>query len=132
MKTYAKLNPLVREPAVVKTPSDLDLDQAAETLARSLEGMRDSGTFEYHVIEEKQAAPYRFELKGGKAAVTRETTGRADFALKANRATVTALAKGELSPVDAYLSGRMEVHGSLDFGKRLFAKLAAKTGETEF
>ena len=41
------------------------------------------------------------------------------------------IAKGDLSPVDAYLAGRLEVHGDLDFGKRLFARLAAKTGDKE-
>jgi putative sterol carrier protein len=132
MKTYAKLKPLVREPGSIKDPKDLNLDEAGQAVAKGLEGMRDEGTLEYYVLEEGKAAPFRMELKGGKAAISKETTGKADFIVKADRATMAAFAKGELSPVDAYLSGRMEVHGNLDFAKRLFAKLAAQSGEKEF
>ena len=32
------------------------------------------------------------------------------------------IANGDLSPVDAYLTGRMEVAGNLDFAKRQYAK----------
>ena len=84
------------------------------------------------IIDEKETAPFRLDLTGGKATVAKGSTGKADFAIKGSRETMAEIAKGDLSPVDAYLAGRLEVHGDLDFGRRLFAKLAAKTGETEF
>ncbi len=124
MRKYAKIKPLVKD------PGSLDVQQVAETLARSLEGMSD-GAFEYHVIEEKGGPPVRLDFRGGKPAVSREPAGKVDFALKADPATTAAIAAGTLSPVDAYLSGRMEVHGDLGFGKRLFAKLAAAEGQKE-
>jgi putative sterol carrier protein len=125
---FPKLEPLVK--GAVKTPKDLNLDEATKSLAKRIEQARPTGSFEVHVIEEKE--PIRLDLSGGKAAASKGSTGKADFAVKGSRETMAQIASGELSPVDAYLSGRLEVHGDLDFGKRLFAKLAAKGGELEF
>jgi putative sterol carrier protein len=130
MKPFAKLEPLVK--GTVKTPKDLNLDEATKALAKRIEQVRDTGSFEVHVIDEKETAPFRLDLTGGKATIAKGSTGKADFAIKGSRETMAEIAKGDLSPVDAYLAGRLEVHGDLDFGKRLFAKLAAKTGEREF
>jgi putative sterol carrier protein len=131
-KPYAKLVPLVKNPAGVKDPKDLDLDEVAKFVAKSFEQSRDQGSFEYYVLDDSQAMPFRLELRGGKPVISKEATGKANFALRASRATAAELAKGELSPVDAYLSGKLEVLGDLDFAKRLYARLAAKNGETEF
>jgi putative sterol carrier protein len=131
MKRYAKLVPLVKNPESVKTPKDLGVDEAIKALARSLEQARDLGTFEIHISDDKAVAPIRLELRGGKPVIGRESLGKADFVIRASGATLAEMAKGELSPADAYLGGRMEVHGDLDFGKRLFARLAARGGEKE-
>jgi putative sterol carrier protein len=131
-KSYAKLVPLIKNPAGVKDPKGLDLDEVAKSMAKSFEQSRDQGSFEYYILDDNQATPFRLELKAGKPVIHKEVTGKANFTIRATRAAAAELAKGELSPVDAYLAGRLEVLGDLDFGKRLFARLAAKGGETEF
>jgi len=132
MKQFAKLNPLVKNPVAVKTPKDFNLDEAAKTLVKSLESARDKGSFEVHVTDESESTPVRLDLTGDKPVIAKGTTGKTDFAIKGSRATLAEIAKGDLSPVDAYLSGQLEVHGDLNFGKRLFARLATKAGEKEF
>ena len=132
MKQFAKLNPLVKNPGAVKTPKDLNLDEAAKALAKTFESAREKGNFEVHITDEAEATPVRLDLTGDKPVVGKGATGKADFAVKGSRATLAEIAKGDLSPVDAYLAGQLEVHGDLDFGKRLFARLAAKSGEKEF
>ena len=132
MKQFAKLNPLVKNPGAVKTPKDFNLDEAAKTLVKSLESARDTGSFEVHITDESNTAPVRLDFSGDKPALAKGAAGKADFAIKGSRATLAEIAKGDLSPVDAYLAGQLEVHGDLDFGKRLFARLAAKAGEKEF
>ena len=131
-KQYAKLVPLVKNPAGVKTPKDLDLDEVAKSVAKGFEQSRDLGSFEYSILDGNETMPFRLEVKGGKPVIGKEATGRANFAVRASRATAAEIAKGDLSPVDAYLAGKLEVHGDLAFGRRLFARLAAKTGEKEF
>lgn len=131
MKQFAKLTPLIKNPGAVKTPKDLNLDEATKSLAKNLESAREKGNFEVHITDESEE-PLRLDLTGDKPAIARGTTGKADFAIKGSRATLADIAKGDLSPVDAYLAGQLEVHGDLDFGKRLFARLAAKSGEKEF
>jgi hypothetical protein len=46
MKRYAKLVPLVKNPQSVKSSKDLAVDEAIKALARSLEQVRDLGSFE--------------------------------------------------------------------------------------
>jgi putative sterol carrier protein len=132
MKQFAKLNPLVKDPGAVKTPKDFKLEEAAKSLVKGLETAREKGNFEIHVTDESESTPVRLDLTGDKPALAKSATGKADFAIKGSRATLAEIAKGDLSPVDAYLAGQLEVHGDLDFGKRLFARLAAKAGEKEF
>jgi len=83
------------------------------------------------MVDDKTGAPWRLDMRSGKSAVSKEAAGKAHFAIKASRATLAEMAKGDLSPVDAYLAGRLEVHGDLDFGMRLFARLAARGGDKE-
>jgi putative sterol carrier protein len=40
--------------------------------------------------------------------------------------TWVEMANGDLSPVDAYLAGRMEVTGDLEFAKRQYAKAMSR------
>lgn len=132
MKTYAKLVPLVRNPSSIKTPKDLNLDEASKNLVKGLAQGREEGSFEMHVLDGDSVTPFRVELNAGKPVLTRRSGAHPNFMLRASRATVAEMAKGELSPADAYLAGRLEVHGDLEFGKRLYARLAAKGGLKEF
>jgi putative sterol carrier protein len=131
MKQYAKLTPLVKNPAALKTARDLDADEAMRTLARRLSQVGMEGSFDVYVLDGGKGSAYRLGLAGGRAAPVRQVTGRPTFAIRASRETLAAVAKGELSPVDAYLLGKMEVHGDLEFGKRLYAALSAKGAQTE-
>lgn len=131
MKQYAKLTPLVKNPAGLKTAKDLDADEAMRNLARQMEQVSMEGSFDVYMLDDGKESTYRLGLAGGKATPVRRATGRPTFAIRATRETLAAVAKGELSPVDAYLLGKMEVHGDLDFGKRLYAALAAKGARTE-
>jgi|SRR5688572_27971859 len=128
MPQFAKLEPLVK--GAVKAPKDLNLEEATKSLAKRIEQERSTGSFEVHITEEKD--PIRVDLSSGKAAASKGSTGKADFAVKGSRETMAQIASGELSPVDANLNDRLEVHGDLEFGKRLFAKLSAKGAELEF
>jgi putative sterol carrier protein len=128
-KQYARLTPLVRNTALKKA-EDLDVGEAAKAILKSFEQGRDSGSFEIEIVGDR-TPPQRFEFGGGKASLNVEPAGNAAFAIKADRTTMMEMARGTLSPVDAYLGGRMEVHGDLDVGKRVFARLAAKGGERE-
>jgi putative sterol carrier protein len=40
--------------------------------------------------------------------------------------TWVELANGDLSPVDAYLAGRLELTGDVEFAKRQYAKVKAR------
>ncbi len=132
MKTYAKLIPLVQNPGSIKTSKDLDLDEASKNLVKGLAHGREQGSFEMHVLDDDSVVPFRIELNMGKPVLSRQSGALSNFMLRASRATAAEMAKGELSPVDAYLAGRLEVHGDLEFGKRLYARLAAKGGLKEF
>ncbi|MGQ0569590.1 MAG: SCP2 sterol-binding domain-containing protein [Armatimonadota bacterium] len=131
MKRYARLNPLFKNPSTVKSVRDLNLDQSMDALVRRLGGARESGSAEVYIVGGLRETAYRLEFVGGKGTVSKVNAGAADFAVRASAETWMEMAKGDLSPIDAFLTGRLEVHGDLGFGKRLFAKAASRGGERD-
>jgi putative sterol carrier protein len=67
------------------------------------------------VVVDGSDEPVRWALRvaGGRVAVEAGGVGDADVTLTTDRATATALARGELAVTDAFMAGRLKVGGDL-------------------
>ena len=104
------------------------LDKSISQLATRFEGRKVEGSL-FVDLHDDDAAKYTLSMKGGQAEVTKEET-RADLTVRTDKATWVEMATGRLSPVEAFLMGKMELHGDIGLGKRLYA-LAAKSEQID-
>jgi putative sterol carrier protein len=67
------------------------------------------------VVVDGADEPVRWALRvaGGRVAVEAGGVGDADVTLTTDRATATALARGQLAVTDAFMAGRLRVGGDL-------------------
>ena len=122
MPTYAKLKPVL-EPSDKKV-STTELNRSIKTLADTLGKGREVGRLKLNLLEGRKRRSFAVELSRGKSSVTKEPEGRSDFEITCSKDVYVEMASGELSPADAFLTGRLEVHGSLGFAKKMYARAA--------
>ena len=132
MGQHAKLRTLVNIPKGARTLSDRNMTQSVDKLSRFLRGARVTGNFTLHIMSGKREASFSLELSNGRCLVSKKPVAKSDFEIRMSRDTWKDLATSGISPVDAFLTGKMEVHGNLQFGKRLYALMATKSGIKDF
>jgi putative sterol carrier protein len=85
------------------------------TAATRVEVAADASLTVQQVVAEAGGEPVRWALRvgGGRVAVEPGGVAEPDVTLTTDRATATALARGELAITDAFMAGRLRVAGDL-------------------
>lgn len=130
MEPYAKLKPLVKNGGSIKKIGERHIKESINNLAAALRKVRGGARFDLGIIEGTSKRTYCFVPADKTYTVTQDAAGEPEFEVITDLATAAEMAKGMLSPVDAFLTGKMEVRGNLELGKRLFAAAASRGGET--
>jgi len=81
------------------------------------------------VFDGKKNIEFTVEGSPGKSSVRQGLVENADFLITCSSDTYGEIMKGNLSPVDAYLSGRIQAAGRLPFAKKIYS--AASVGKLD-
>jgi putative sterol carrier protein len=103
-----------------------DIAASMEAGARLLKRGKDVGRLEVQLIGKRGSNSYTFDVLGGECRMSKGSPADSDFKVVVSEDTWVEIANGDLSPVDAYLSGRMQLSGDLEFAKRQYAKAMAR------
>lgn len=122
MSRYAKLKPILK-PAGKKV-STAELTRSVKSLAGVLEKGREVGRLKLSILHGRRRHSYAIDLMRGKSSVAANPEGSSDFEIACRKDVYVEMVSGTLSPADAFLTGRLEVHGSLGFAKRMYARAA--------
>ena len=128
MSEYPKLKRLFPRKVDAAEVRASDLAASVESGAKLLKRGKDVGQVELRVVGAKASRSYTVDVLGGDTKVTQGAADEPDLLLVVPEETWVEIANGDLSPVDAYLTGRMEVAGNLDFAKRQYAKAMSGRG----
>lgn len=120
MTSYAKLKPALKPTG--KKVTKTDLKRSVENLAGTLAAGREVGRLKLSILDGRQRHSYAIDLARGKSSVSANAEGRSDFEIACDKDVYVEVVTGKLSPADAFLKGRLEVHGSLGLAKRLYAR----------
>ena len=90
---------------------------------------KEKGRFQIELVGKGRAASYCLDVDSGKCNVTAKRMPDADLEIVTDKDAWMEMAKGNLSPVDAFTAGRMEIHGDLEFGKKLLARVSSRKQE---
>jgi putative sterol carrier protein len=103
-----------------------DISDSMQAAAKLLGRGRDVGRLHVSVVGGRRNGQFTFDVLNGNCTVTESAAESPDLEVVVREDALVEIANGTLSPVDAYLSGRMEIAGDLEFGKRQYAKLLGR------
>ena len=131
MSEYPKLKKLFArkvEPGDVRVS---DIEASVKAGAKLLERGKDVGQIELRLVGGRADRSYTVDVVAGSSRVAPGRADEPNLQLVVPESTWVEIANGDLSPVDAYLTGRMEVAGDLEFAKRQYAKAMSRRGAEE-
>ena len=132
MTEYAKFKNFIGSAADANDLSVSALSESVRTIGNALKKGKHVGRVGLRVTDKRKVRHYCADLLGGECKVSETRAENATFAIACTKETWAKIATGELSPVDAFYQGQMEVEGDLAFGKRLYAIAASKRGTINF
>lgn len=125
MSDYPRLKRLFAAKTVDET-TPADISTSMESAAQLLKRGNDVGILEVRLLGREADRSFTFSVLPGDCQVKETGTESPSVRVVLTESTWAELASGDLSPVDAYLSGRLEVAGDLGFAKRQYAKLMSR------
>lgn len=133
MSTYAKLNRIIDRSKDISALTENDIDSSVQFLSENLARAtgKDVGRLGVTVYDKDHTSHYCLDLVGDECRFVKQQAEDSRFGISVTKETWVEMVSGELAPMDAFLMGRMALSGDIDFGRRLYAKLATKVGRTD-
>jgi putative sterol carrier protein len=126
MNEFPKLKRLFSRKVAPAKAGASDIAESMETGAKLLKRGKDVGRLEVRLIGARESRSYTFDVLAGDCRVTQGRSAERDLEVVVSEETWVEIANGDLSPIDAYLAGRMELTGDLEFAKRQYAKAMSR------
>jgi putative sterol carrier protein len=126
MSEFPKVRRLFPRKVKAGEVSASDIADSMESGAKLLKRGKDVGRLEVRLVGKGGRRTYTFDVLGGDCRVKQGAADEPDVEIVVSNETWVEIANGDLSPIDAYLTGRMEVTGDLEFAKRQYAKATSR------
>jgi putative sterol carrier protein len=123
MTEYPRLKRLFPRQVAVGDAGAREISEAVQAAAKLLGRGKDVGRLEISLVGKRRKSQYTFDVLAGECRVAEGASESPDLQIVVPEEALVEIANGTLSPVDAYLTGRMELTGDIEFGKRQYAKL---------
>ena len=120
---YAKLKK-------VMDPGEKDLDRAFSRLADMLRGSGEVAEAQVDIVRGRSKQQWTLSLEPKAASASKKSARRPDLRLMVAEETARRILEGELSPIEAFVSGNLRIRGNTELAKRLL-KRAGGRGETD-
>jgi putative sterol carrier protein len=111
-------------------PEDSDLEAGFQRLAELLQASGETADVQFDIAEGRRTRRWHVALREKSATASEEAARRPDVRLIVGDKTWRQIAAGQLSPLDAFLSGQLRFRGDVETATRLFRKVAGR-GVTE-
>ncbi len=114
---HAVFRPLIK-------PKSRALKTSMTRLASELQGTSERGILQFRVLDGATRHVWCLRLKDKTVAQPGPTEETPDLEIVLRQDTWQEIACGQLSPVDAYLGGRLRVRGDYEMAKRLLRSVS--------
>lgn len=123
MATYAKIRRLTEKKGE-------DVDKTFRRLANHLRDTGRTGSLRCTLLVANGRRHFTFDFEPGGCRMISDTTKKPDLELIAREDTFWEIAEARLSPLDAFLQGRLRVLGDINLGSHLMRQVAEGSGAT--
>ena len=124
MESFVKLKNLTES-------HEVGLGNTFEAMAKSLQDSGEKGSIQFRILRDDEHLYWCIELgsKANKVKTIKVEQPTLEIVTRAD--TWWQIAKSSLSPLDAFLQGKMRIRGDVDLGKRLLRRLALSEGKLD-
>jgi putative sterol carrier protein len=124
MSTYATFRTLTG-------PQEQDLADTFQQMAAQLSDSGESAQVQFRILDGDERRYYCLSLDryGCKASSDRAEEPALEVVTRSE--TWRQIAAGSLSPLDAFIQGKMRIRGDVELGKRLLRQLAGSEGQVD-
>lgn len=117
-RRFSRFRPLIG-------PDARRLGATFERMAELLAGMPGRARVQFVLLDGDQQRPWGLELRNKTCRMKATRVERPDLEIVTTPETWQRIAEGELSPIEAFLSGRLTVAGKLELAQVIVRRLAA-------
>lgn len=122
MTQYASLRDFAQDRA--KRSGD-ELEHTLERVAKALADSGEEGLVQVRMVGEQGPRHFHFKLTPKRCALQMEAAEKPTLELITRRETAWSVLDGSLSPLEAFLRGKMRIRGDAALGRRLLRQLAS-------
>lgn len=122
MAKFPKLRPVMAKAKSAKTVSVKDLGNSLKTFGRALEKGNIKGRIQLRSLDGGRVSNFCLEVDRGKSRLLSRPVKYPDVEIIAKKEVLVEIFNGTISPVDAFLGGRMEFGGDLGLAKRILVQ----------
>jgi putative sterol carrier protein len=112
-------------------PGDLDVYVSFDRMAKLLEGSGITGKVQFSILDGANWKSRAIQLDTTGAKVHKEPLKKVDLEILTRKETWEQIAKGSISPIEAFVTGKMRVRGNYKLGPRLIKHLAVTPGRID-
>jgi putative sterol carrier protein len=112
-------------------PGDPDVYASFDRMAKQLEGSGIKGKVQFSILDGDNWKQMGIQLESSGAKVQKEPLKKPDLEILTRKETWEQIASGALSPVDAFVNGKMRVRGNYKLGPRIIKHLAVTPGRID-
>lgn len=109
----------------VEKGSPEELKSGLEHIVEALTGTGEKGTVQVRIVGEKEPRYAHFKITPKLCELQNKKVEKPDVELIAREETALSILDGSLSPIEAFLHGKMRFRGNAALGKRLLRMLAS-------
>jgi putative sterol carrier protein len=122
-RQFARLKRLVE-------PGEEDIEKAFARLSDLLKATGEQAEVQVDIVGARRTDRWTVSLEPRAAAASERAARHPDLRVLVAQGTWQQIAEGDVSPLDAFLSGRLRLRGDAELAKRLL-KRAGGAGETD-
>jgi putative sterol carrier protein len=123
METFARLQNMVAD-------REAEIGPTFQTLGSRLRDSGESCSIQFQIIDADTPRQWHLTIEPGSSQLAEGQTDSPDLDILTDSDSWWAIATGSLSPIEAFLGGRMRIRGDVELGKRLLAEVAVSPGKT--
>lgn len=125
MNSYVTLRKLTEPTEKEREPTDRELDATFQRMAELLEGADEEVRVQFQIFSGEKQLLWYLEPVEQVYQVRAERVDHPEFEIITKSETWWQIAQGSLSPLRAFIQGKMRVRGNIELGKRLLKQLAS-------
>ena len=108
-----------------------DVGETFERMAVLLKNSAEKGRVQFRILDKERHHYWNLRLHAKGCSVRPAKVNKPDLEIVTTVETWRQMAGGKLSPLIAFVSGKMRVRGDEKLGKRLLKELASSEGKTD-